>query len=118
MAMVNASPFAFVAKSSTSFLPSTFFSSIPLNSTRLPYGYVRCSSFSYPERALLVAKSKICEAIDMSEVKEDKAEEEVCSKEETLLYSFTPLPLLFVAALPGGKCSINAIPFFYFYRKY
>lgn len=122
MAMVNASPFAFVTKSSTSFLPSISFSSIPLNSTRLPYSHVRCTSLGFPESAPLAAKRKIYEGIDMSEDTEDKAEEEVCSKEETLLYSFVPLPLLFVAALPGGKCSINANPSFlfsiYFYGKY
>lgn len=96
MALVNASPFAFVAKSSTPFLPSVSFSSILLSSTRLPYGYARCTSFGSPERAPLAARCKNREAIDMSEDKEDKVEE------ETLLYSLTPLPLLLVAALPGA----------------
>ena len=37
----------------------------------------------------------------------DVAEEvkDVAMGRETVLYSFTPLPLLFVAALPGGKTS-------------
>lgn len=42
-------------------------------------------------------------AVDI--VVEDKEDEAVTEKPrtETLLYSFTPLPLLFVAALPGGN---------------
>ncbi|KAK4343046.1 hypothetical protein RND71_038862 [Anisodus tanguticus] len=34
--------------------------------------------------------------------KENEVEEEDCTIDETLLYSFNPLPLMFVAALPGA----------------
>lgn len=40
--------------------------------------------------------------IAMAADKEEEEEEEMEEPSETLLYSFTPLPLLFLAALPGG----------------
>ena len=39
----------------------------------------------------------------------DKVEEEMEEPRETLLYSFTPLPLFFMAALPGGKCCYHLL---------
>ena len=49
---------------------------------------------------LLVKNDKFCEVIDNKANEEE--EEEMEETSETFLYSFSPLPLLFVAALPGG----------------
>lgn len=48
-------------------------------------------------------------AVDIVVEEEEDEAETVTEKPrtETLLYSFTPLPLLFVAALPGGNVNVN-----------
>lgn len=48
-------------------------------------------------------------AVDIVVEDEEDEAETVTEKPrtETLLYSFTPLPLLFVAALPGGNVNVN-----------
>jgi hypothetical protein len=63
-----------------------------------------------PRRRLLISpafamkKETAATVIAVAADKEEEEEEEMEEPGETLLYSFTPLPLLFVAALPGGNC--------------
>lgn len=49
--------------------------------------------------SVLMKKDTFYEA---HEVEEEEIVEEIEESSETLLYSFSPLPLLLVAALPGG----------------
>ncbi|KAG5553627.1 hypothetical protein RHGRI_011501 [Rhododendron griersonianum] len=65
-----------------------------------PFGTTR-RAFFIPSFAL---KNRIhCEAhVDRTQNEEEEEEEEEVEPNETPLYSFTPLPLLFVAALPGA----------------
>ncbi|KAG5553630.1 hypothetical protein RHGRI_011504 [Rhododendron griersonianum] len=68
-----------------------------------PFGTTR-RAFFFPSFAL---KNRIhCEAhVDRTQNEEE--EEEEVEPNETPLYSFTPLPLLFVAALPGVLTRLN-----------
>ncbi|KAL3531979.1 hypothetical protein ACH5RR_005500 [Cinchona calisaya] len=116
MALVNASSVAFSAQSSTcSFLPSNSFSRFPLNSSScLPvpseskrYSLVATISskrvlFSHHFAVHKNISEPIDDAADQEDLLEREKEESSTHNSETLLYSFTPVPLLFVAALPGA----------------
>lgn len=58
-----------------------------------------------------VMKHKTCEVVvvDKADRKEEEEDEEEPS--DTFLYSFTPLPLMFLAALPGGTITLTLICF-------
>lgn len=53
----------------------------------------------------LVMRDKICGDVDKADSEEEEEELVLGEASETLLYSFTPLPLMFLAALPGGTIS-------------
>ena len=62
-------------------------------------------------------KDDRCEVIptfDQDEIEEE--EEDMKEGRETLLYSFTPLPFLLVAALPGGNTANMCLWIFRFLR--
>lgn len=110
VAMVNAaasSP-ALSSQSPASFLPSVPFSRFPLPSTSClstSESMTHSSFVTSRKRVLsglhLAAKNQISETIDDSvEVTEDYEMEE--TNTETLVHSVSPVPLLFVAALPGA----------------
>ncbi|GAA0142410.1 hypothetical protein Leryth_022990 [Lithospermum erythrorhizon] len=106
MAMVNASSpclHTVASFSSSSFLPS---SSSRISTAFLDNG-VAISSFN--KRALLKV-SCACNVknsqplqIGFEEDEENEVEENDGSRNETMLYSFSPLPLMVVAALPGAS---------------
>lgn len=68
--------------------------------TRRRRALVICPSFAM--------KNEASKRIDKVEEGEE-IEEEMEESRETLLYSFTPLPLFFMAALPGGKCCYHLL---------
>ncbi|KAF7146378.1 hypothetical protein RHSIM_Rhsim04G0144000 [Rhododendron simsii] len=78
---------------------------IPSAGSSFPLGRT-ARAFFFPTLAL---KNRIhCEAhVDRAQNEEEEEEEEEVEPNETLLYSFTPLPLLFVAALPGVITRLN-----------
>lgn len=53
-------------------------------------------------------KNETSKHIDKVE-EDEEVEEEMEESRETLLYSFTPLPLFFMAAFPGGKCCYHLL---------
>lgn len=57
-------------------------------------------------------KSETCAAVD--EIMDKEEEEMGRNFNETVLYSFTPLPLFFVAALPGGTVALTFLFYFFF----
>ncbi|KAA8516574.1 hypothetical protein F0562_016920 [Nyssa sinensis] len=101
MAMVNVSA-AFRLNISSPLLPSS--SLIPrVTIPQIPPEFLPCAlNFPRKRTAILIPsfalKNRLCEAVDTAEEKEEDTEE----SSETLLYSFAPLPLLFLAALPGA----------------
>ncbi|XP_016462323.1 uncharacterized protein LOC107785512 [Nicotiana tabacum] len=106
--MVNASPIAFTKHPSPSF---SFLSSQPITSSKFASDSVKSAVFSNVKgRAffapILAYKNLNSEDIvDINKVelvKENELEEEDSTTDETLMYSFSPLPLMFVAALPGA----------------
>ena len=61
-------------------------------------------------RALVISPSFAMKNERIDKVEEgEEIEEEMEESHETLLYSFTPLPLFFMAALPGGKCCCHLL---------
>ncbi|KAK3226592.1 hypothetical protein Dsin_006454 [Dipteronia sinensis] len=101
MALVNASA-TLCLNTSSSLLPT---SSIPISPAFLP----RALSSTTSRRGLLslsfALKEEAVEAScgdEAEQVEEEEEEEEMEESRETLLYSLSPLPLLFVAALPGA----------------
>ncbi|XP_059646828.1 uncharacterized protein LOC132293385 [Cornus florida] len=98
MAMMNIS-----AAFRLHFPSSPRFSNYPVTSSKMPSNSLPfalasrrcCGALPLPSFAL---KNRPCEAVGIAEDSEEEMEE----PSETLLYSFTPLPLLFVAALPGA----------------
>lgn len=110
--MVNASPIAFTKHPSPSF---SFLSSQPITSSKFASDSVKSAVFSNVKgRAffapILAYKNLNSEDIvDINKVelvKENELEEEDSTTDETLMYSFSPLPLMFVAALPGGNATV------------
>ncbi|KAI3473287.1 hypothetical protein Pfo_030579 [Paulownia fortunei] len=106
MAVVNASLVAFRPVSSPSVPPSTSHSHFPsIYSPRIPSKPLAFASAATTKRRALFAStfalknSKICETVDVIEEKNDAMLEE---SSETLLYSFSPLTVLLLAALPGA----------------
>ena len=59
-------------------------------------------------RPSFAMKNEASKSVDKVEEGEE-IEEEMEESRETLLYSFTPLPLFFMAALPGGKCCYHLL---------
>lgn len=111
MSLVNAAAFSVPpsSQSTASFPPSVPFSRFPLTSSSclLPSKSMRYSSFATSGKRVLfgshfAVNKKISEAIDAAAEDTEHHEMEDITSTGTLLYSFTPLPLLFVAALPGG----------------
>lgn len=109
--MVNASPIAFTKHPSPSF---SFLSSQPITSSKFASDSVKSAVFSNvkgraffaPILAYKNLNSEDIVDINIVElVKEDEVEEESLTN-ETLLYSFSPLPLIFAAALPGGNTAV------------
>ncbi|XP_027173784.1 uncharacterized protein LOC113773356 [Coffea eugenioides] len=110
VAVVNAaaSSLALSSQSPASFLPSVPFFLFPLSSTSCLYPSEsrRYSSFVTSRKRVLsglhvAANNQISETSDDSfEDAEDYEMEE--ANTETVVYSFSPVPLLFVAALPGA----------------
>ncbi|XP_022850194.1 uncharacterized protein LOC111372199 [Olea europaea var. sylvestris] len=101
MAMVNAVSVAIRPTASPFLLPSTSSSNFPSisltkNSELLTFALAKKRDLFSPISAF--NNKKICDSVDTAEDKDDALEEPV----ETLLYSFSPLPLLFVASLPGA----------------
>ncbi|KAK6147075.1 hypothetical protein DH2020_017987 [Rehmannia glutinosa] len=104
MAVVNASLVAFRPHSSPSLLPSTSHSHFPsINSPKIPSKPLTAATtkgtalFTY---TFALKNSNICETEDVIEEKDDAVLEE---SSETLLYSFSPLSLLLLGALPGAS---------------
>lgn len=64
--------------------------------------------------SILSKSDAFCETLDKVDEEEDKEEMEESS--ETLLYSFSPLPLMLVAALPGGIDLFICFELLYFHR--
>lgn len=99
--MVNAVSVAFRPNPSPFLLPSTSYSSFPSispakKSELLTFALGKRRDFFSPISAF--KNTEICDSVDTAEDKDDALDEPV----ETLLYSFSPLPLLFVASLPGA----------------
>lgn len=101
MALVTAS-LTFSLKNSSPLLPSaslpstsTSFFRIPTESLHYVLSTTRNRRWPHPSFAM---KNEVIEAVDGAE-----EAEQVEEPKETLLYSFNPMALLFVAALPGGK---------------
>lgn len=83
--------------STSSFFPLLPFHMVSSTSSPFPAKYTRrCSSL---EASKKMAPSTIR---NFNPVEDSALDEEDNEIQETLLYSFTPLPLLFVAALPGA----------------
>lgn len=106
MAMVNAVSVAIRPTASPFLLPSTSSSNFPSisltkNSELLTFALAKKRDLFSPISAF--NNKKICDSVDTAEDKDDALEEPV----ETLLYSFSPLPLLFVASLPGGNAAFT-----------
>ncbi|KAL2481358.1 hypothetical protein Adt_34324 [Abeliophyllum distichum] len=102
MAMVNAVSVSFRPTPSPFLLPSTSLSSFPSisltkNSELLTFALAKRRALFSPISAF--KNKKICVSVDTAEDKDDALED----SNETLLYSFSPLPLLFVASLPGAS---------------
>lgn len=117
MAVVNASSLAFSAR--LSIAPSlrspsfAHFSLAPLSSL-VPTESMRYSTYSTSKtRVIFAINEKISEAVDdaASENIEDGTDDTIA---ETRLYSFTLVPMLILAALPGGICS--AFPLMYLHQ--
>lgn len=83
--------------STSFFVPSLPFHMVPSTSSPFPAKHTRrCSSLEASKKK---APSTI---INVNYVEDSALDEEDNEIQETLLYSFTPLSLLFVAALPGA----------------
>ncbi|XP_037496389.1 uncharacterized protein LOC105642269 isoform X2 [Jatropha curcas] len=104
MAMVNASlahslkncfPVLFPSSSSFPSISTSFFRIPPTASFSTALPSSRSRRCFFPSFAI---KNEVFEAVDGSEALEERVKE----PEETFLYSFSPLPLLLVAALPGA----------------
>ncbi|CAK9140716.1 unnamed protein product [Ilex paraguariensis] len=104
MAMVNASYVAFRPHPCPYLLlPSSSFPTLPVIFSRNPHESLLFAPAQKPNtraviRTCFAPKNETCGGFDTAEEKEDGIEDST----ETLLYSFTPLPLLFLAALPGA----------------
>lgn len=86
-------PIAAAATVTSGFLPCA------LSATRKERRGLLCLSFAL--------KDEVIETTDgAQQVEEEEEEEEMEEPQETLLYSISPLPLPFVAALPGGMIFI------------
>ncbi|XP_016463632.1 uncharacterized protein LOC107786630 [Nicotiana tabacum] len=105
--MVNASPIAFTKHPSPSF---SFLSSQPITSSKFASDSFKSAVFSNAKRRAFFAPTLAYKNLNSEDivdinivelVKEDEVEEESLTN-ETLLYSFSPLPLIFAAALPGA----------------
>lgn len=106
MAAVNASSLAFSARLfiAPSLRPPSFphFSLAPTSSLVPTTELMRCSTYSTSKtRDIFAINEKISEAVDdaASENREDGTDDSIA---ETRLYSFTLVPMLILAALPGG----------------
>ncbi|KAL6953998.1 hypothetical protein U1Q18_041345, partial [Sarracenia purpurea var. burkii] len=115
MAMANvssASPLISFSSSLLLLLPSSSFPSSSFTSSKIPSYSSPPAAFSFSrKRSALFFPSfalqkQTCKAVDDSAEEEEGGggggEEVESSGTESVLYSFTPLPLLFVAALPGA----------------
>ena len=85
-----------------------FFSSFPNSSSffKIPTHSLAATSTTLTRPLFtpsFVLKDDHCEVIAAFDQDEVEEEEDMREGRETLLYSFTPLPLLLVAALPGGN---------------
>ncbi|KAI3944659.1 hypothetical protein MKW98_021117 [Papaver atlanticum] len=96
----NHSPFLFsssTSSSSSSIVPHTF-SGFKINPTAsIKRNFFVCSSSSKNEKCQVMMTTE-----DENEEQVEEEETELINK-ETLLYSFSPLPLVFLAALPGAS---------------
>lgn len=106
MAIVNASLATFLNNSSPLLVPSSSFPSTSTPFLKIPLAKSFPCALSATSRrrclfpSLAIKNEVIEEAADG--YGEDQAVEHVEEVGETLLYSFSPLPLLLVAALPGA----------------
>lgn len=113
MAVINASLVAFRPHSSPSLLPPT--------SLCTPQPSALATAAAKTRRAIFTSTfalktSEISETVDVIEEETDLMSEE--SSSETLLYSLSPLPLLLLAALPGGNARIFYICFIWGYHQF
>ncbi|CAK9158011.1 unnamed protein product [Ilex paraguariensis] len=86
-------------------LPSSSFPTYPVIFSRnphesLPFAPAQKTNTRAVIRPCFAPKNETCGGFDTAEEKENEMEDST----ETLLYSFTPLPVLFLAALPGEHC--------------
>ncbi|MCD7468811.1 hypothetical protein HAX54_007304 [Datura stramonium] len=110
--MVNVSPIAF-----TKYPSLSFFNYQPIISSRISSESLKNEVFGNAKKRVFLAppplaynKKLHCEdfvdvnIVELVKEQNDEVEEEDFSftNDETLLYSFNPLPLMFVAALPGA----------------
>ncbi|XP_031267664.1 uncharacterized protein LOC116126092 [Pistacia vera] len=104
MAVVNAFGATTLSlKTSSSHLPASSFPFAPSTAYRISTGFLPFAlSASRKRRGVfsqsVALKNEIVQAYEVAE----EVEEEMQEPSETVLYSLSPLPLLFVAALPGA----------------
>ncbi|KAI3961560.1 hypothetical protein MKW92_032754 [Papaver armeniacum] len=100
----NHSPFLF--SSSTSSIVPHNFSGFKINPTAsIKRNFFFCSSSSKKAKCQVMMTTEE----DENEEQVGKEEETELINKETLLYSFSPLPLVFLAALPGASALRNLI---------
>ena len=103
MSILNASAALRMNFMSPLLLPSPTFSKIHTET----WATIRITT---TRRALVISPSFAMKNERIDKVEEgEEIEEEMEESRETLLYSFTPLPLFFMAALPGGKCCYHLL---------
>ncbi|XP_060201468.1 uncharacterized protein LOC132630002 [Lycium barbarum] len=107
--IVNASPIAFTKYTSPSFSSINY---QPIISSKITSEFLKNEVFGNAKRRVLLAPTLAYKKLNSEDIvdlnivelnKENEVEkEDYSSTDETFLYSFNPLPLMFVAALPGA----------------